>query len=64
MENANKLLEIIDEHGSIHQYIRSLDVIDFDERLKALSKNFKFFGDTAAGIFLYSSGEDVSEMMH
>lgn len=60
VHNAKRLQELIDEYGSIHAYIRSLDDLGFDKRIKQISKGFKWFGPTAAKIFLYLSGEPIS----
>ena len=59
--NAGALLEIIDEHGSIHDYIRTFDDMDFDTRVKNLRKPFKFVGPMTTKIFLWMSGETVPE---
>lgn len=59
VSNAKALQEIIRENGDVHSYIRSLDDLDFDSRIKAISKKFQWFGPTSTKIFLYSSGEPI-----
>ncbi|MHA2501951.1 MAG: DNA-3-methyladenine glycosylase I [Candidatus Kariarchaeaceae archaeon] len=59
--NAGVLQDIIKEYGSIHDYIRSFDDMDFDTRVKNLKKPFKFVGPMTAKIFLWLSGEKVPE---
>lgn len=59
VENARQFEKLLKEFGSMHSYIRSLDGLDHDVRLKKIADNFNFFGPTAANIFLYLSGEPV-----
>ena len=57
--NARICQNLIDEYGSIQQYLRSMDGQDYYERSKTFSKNFKFMGPMGAYFFFYSVGEDV-----
>lgn len=55
--NAQKILDLDQEHGSFQKYLRSHD--DFDATLKAIRKDFKFMGPTGIYMFLYIIGEEV-----
>lgn len=59
VHNAQIIEDVLKEHESFHSYIRSMDDLDFDTRVKKLSKPFKWLGPTATKIFLYTSGEPV-----
>ena len=48
IQNAKVCQQIVDEHGSIHSYLRHLDGMDYDERAKRLIKKFKFMGPMGA----------------
>jgi len=61
IHNAQAFLDLIKEHGDIHNYVRSFDDMDFDTRVKNFKKPFKFVGPTTAKIFLWLSGETVPE---
>lgn len=57
VHNAQKMLELADEHGSFQRYLRAHG--DFDSTLKAIRKDFKFMGPFGIYYFLYVVGEDV-----
>ncbi len=57
--NARVCKNLIMEYGSIRQYLRSLDGMDYNARAKAFSKQFKFMGPMGTYFFLYSVGEEV-----
>lgn len=57
VSNAQKMLELENEHGSFKNYLRSHG--DFDATLKAIRKDFKFMGPTGCYYFLYVVGEEV-----
>ncbi len=38
VENARIMLDYIDEHGSFHAYLRSLDHLDYHTRVKVLTR--------------------------
>ena len=57
--NAKTCQKLIDEYGSMRQYLRSMDGQDYYKRSKAFSKQFKFMGPMGAYFFFYSVGEDV-----
>lgn len=55
--NAERMLELDDEHKGFRRYLRSHD--DFEALVKDLRKQFKFLGDHGAYRFLYVVGEQV-----
>jgi 3-methyladenine DNA glycosylase Tag len=55
--NAQKMLELEQEHGSFRDYLRSFD--DFDEALTAIRRDFSYMGPTGVYFFLYVVGEPV-----
>jgi DNA-3-methyladenine glycosylase I len=59
IDNARILQGLIAQHGSMHDYLRSLDNLSWKERRKTLSKTFKYFGPTGVYFFLRSVGEEV-----
>jgi len=59
IENARIAQRLIAEHGSYHEYLRSLDGFPWQARRKALTKTFKHFGPTGVYFFLWSVGEEV-----
>src|SRR6266566_2076984 len=57
VENARRMLDVADQHGSFAAYLRSLG--DFQAKVKDLRKRFGFMGDTGAYYFLYVVREPV-----
>ncbi len=57
VENARRMLELEEEHGSFRSYLRSQE--DFDQTLKMIRKDFKFIGPFGIYYFLYVVGEQV-----
>jgi 3-methyladenine DNA glycosylase Tag len=57
VHNARRILELDDAHGSFQTYLRAHG--DFDATLKAMRKDFKFFGPLTCYYFLYVVGEQV-----
>ena len=57
VENARRMLELEEEHGSFRSYLRSQE--DFDQTLKMIRKDFKFMGPFGIYYFLYVVGEQV-----
>jgi DNA-3-methyladenine glycosylase I len=57
VENARKMLDLQDQHGSFRDYLRSHG--GFEETVKDLRKQFKFLGDMGSFHFLYVVGEEV-----
>jgi 3-methyladenine DNA glycosylase Tag len=56
-ENAHRILERAEAHGTFRAYLRSHG--GFEETAAALRKEFKFMGDLGAYYFLYVVGEEV-----
>lgn len=61
IENSRTMQSLISEHGSFHDYLRSLDPLDYQSRSKALQKEFKYLGRTGSFTFLWFVGEPVPE---
>jgi DNA-3-methyladenine glycosylase I len=57
VENAARILELEQEHGSFKQYLRSLH--GFEAKWKSLKDEFKFVGGFGAYYFLFVVGEEV-----
>lgn len=61
IDNARAMQALISEYGSFHDYLRSLDTMDYPARSKALQKQFKYLGRTGTFTFLWFVGEQVPE---
>ena len=59
VSNAKIFLDIISEFGSFKNYLKSLEDKTCAEKLKILSKKFKWLGPTGSHFFLWTVGEDV-----
>ena len=59
VSNAKVFLELIKKHGTFEAYLKSFRNKTYDERLKILSKQFKWLGPTGAHFFLWSVGENA-----
>ena len=57
VENAARMVELAERHGSFQNYLRSHS--DFAATVKDLRKQFKFVGEMGAYYFLYVVGEEV-----
>ena len=57
--NAETMLVLAREHGSFHKYLRSLDGLDYYERVKALTGEFAGLGRTGAFVFLHCVDEET-----
>ncbi|MGD2159123.1 MAG: DNA-3-methyladenine glycosylase I [Anaerolineales bacterium] len=57
VNNAQRMIELDQEHGSFQNYLRSQG--DFDATLAAIRKDFKFMGPTGIYFFLWVVGEEV-----
>jgi 3-methyladenine DNA glycosylase Tag len=57
--NARTMRDLIAEHGSFHNYLRTFDGQPYEERSKTLSKQFKWLGKTGVYFFLWSVEEEV-----
>jgi len=59
IQNAQIMREIIAQHGSFYNYLRSLDGLAYAERRTIVSRLFRNVGPTSVFVFLYSVGEEV-----
>ena len=59
IDNAQTMLSLIEEHGSFFGYLRSLDNLDYYERVKALTGRFSWLGRTGAFVFLHCVNEET-----
>ena len=59
IQNARIMRELSAEHGSIYNYLRSLDGLSYAQRRRALTRRFHHLGTTGCFVFLYTVGEDV-----
>ena len=57
--NARTTLELIKQHGSFHAYLRSLDHLDYHNRVKVLTRPFAGLGRTSAFVFLHCVNEET-----
>lgn len=61
VENAGVILALAQEHGSFRNYLRSLDALDYRQRVKELTGQFRGLGRTGAFVFLYCVDEPTPE---
>ena len=61
IDNARTILGLAAEHGSIRDYLRSLDGIDYYRRVKLLTSQFSGLGRTGAFVFLHSVAEETPD---
>jgi DNA-3-methyladenine glycosylase I len=59
VHNARIAWELLEEHGSFHAYLRSLDGLDYAGRRRELSRRFKNLGPTGVFTFLWCVDEQV-----
>jgi DNA-3-methyladenine glycosylase I len=59
VDNARRMLELEEEHGSFQDYLRSHG--GFEETLKDIRKQFRYMGDVGTFYFLWVVGEDVPD---
>lgn len=57
VENARRMLDLEEQHGSFKKYLRSHG--GFEETVGDLRKRFRFLGDTGAYYFLWVVNEQV-----
>ena len=57
VSNAQRMVELEEEHGGFQKYLRSRP--DFSSTIHDIRKQFKFMGDTGTYFFLYVVGEEV-----
>ena len=61
VENARTMLDLVEEHGSFHAYLRSLDHLDYYTRVKVLTRPFMGLGRTSAFVFLHCVNEETPD---
>ena len=59
IHNAQAMQELTSEHGSFHNYLRSLDGLSYAQRRQILCKRFRNVGPTSVFVFLHSVDEEV-----
>ena len=57
VDNARRMIELDEQHGSFQSYLRSRGA--FEDAVKDLRRQFKFLGDVGCYYFLYVVGEEV-----
>ena len=61
VENARRMGELTREHGSFYHYLRSLDSLDYHQRVRVLSSQFYGLGRTGAFVFLHCVDEETPD---
>ncbi len=61
LENACIIQRLAQEHGSFHDYLRSLDGLSYAQKRKALTRQFRNLGPTGVFVFLWRVDEPVPE---
>ena len=59
IDNARTMIELVAEQGSFHGYLRSLDNLDYLERVQVLTGHFAGLGRTGAFVFLHCVNEET-----
>lgn len=59
IHNARVMWDLIQQHGSFHAYLRSLDGLDYAGRRQELSRRFHHLGPTGVFVFLWCVEEEV-----
>ena len=57
VDNARTMLELYLEYGSFYDYLRLLDNLDYQQRVKVLTGHFGGLGRTGAFVFLHCVNE-------
>ena len=61
VDNASTILRLSEEHGSFRSYLRSMDHLDYYQRVKDLIGHFRGLGRTGAFVFLHCVDEPTPE---
>jgi DNA-3-methyladenine glycosylase I len=61
IHNAREIWDLIQEYGSFHAYLRSLDDLSYASRRKELGQRFKNLGPTSVFVFLWRVDEEVPD---
>ena len=59
IDNAQTMLVLSAEHGSLFNYLRTLDQMSYYERVKVLTGQFEQLGRTGAFVFLHCVNEET-----
>ena len=59
--NARAVLTLSADHSSFNAYLRSLDHVDYYQRVKELSGRFNGLGRTGTFVFLYCVNEETPD---
>ena len=59
VENARRMGDLARQHGSFHHYLRSLDSLDYQQRVRLLTNQFYGLGRTGAFVFLHCVDEET-----
>ena len=57
INNAQRMMELIEEHDSIHAWLRTIEHLPYQERVKAVTSEFDHLGRTGAFVFLHCVNE-------
>lgn len=63
IKNANALIDVKNEFGSIDEYLQTLKKTGEKNLIKDLGKRFSFLGPSTALMFLYGVGQEVPQTM-
>ncbi len=61
VENARRMRELARQHGSFYNYLRSLDSLDYHQRVRVLTTHFYGLGRTGAFVFLHCVDEETPD---
>ncbi len=61
VENARRMRELARQHGSFYSYLRSLDSLDYHQRVRVLTTHFYGLGRTGAFVFLHCVDEETPD---
>ena len=61
VDNARTILQLSEEHGCFQDYLRSLDHLDYYQRVKVLTGQFRGLGRTGAFVFLHCVDEPTPD---
>ena len=61
VENAQTMIALAEEHGSFREYLRSLDHLEYHQRVKVLAGHFRGLGRTGTFVFLHCVNEPTPD---
>ncbi len=59
--NAQRMEGLARQHGSFYHYLRSLDSLDYYQRVRVLTSQFYGLGPTGAFVFLHCVDEETPD---